>query len=146
MIRLATLSILSLCLLVTPVAAQPVSTLVLWGQQITAPRTQQEQPQRNNRAAFRAAVIAALPQAVQAGNITRAEAIRIRVAMISPAFADHAYDLAITQMAASGSENVPRTETGFVDEVAINWDGLTEFLKVFIPLLLELLRGLGIGA
>lgn len=92
---------------------------------------------------FRLSVLRAIPTAVQEGKITRAEGLRLRVAMFSPAFAKQAKELAIIQMAASGSENVPYTESGMVDEAAINWEGLTEFLKVLLPILLELLKGLG---
>lgn len=92
---------------------------------------------------FRAALIKAIPAAVQDKHITRAEGMRLRVAMFSPAFARAAKELALTQMAASGSENVPYTEAGTIDEAAINWEGLTEFLKVLLPILLELLKGLG---
>lgn len=97
------------------------------------------------RDAFHQAVLAAIPAAREAGLITRAEGVRIRVAMISPAFRARAQELAVVQMVFSESENVPMNPDGTVNQAAINWGGLTEFIKVLLPLLLELLIGLGIG-
>ena len=97
---------------------------------------------------FRAELLRALPEARRSGKITATQAVRIRVAMISPAFAKHAEDLAVTQMVASGedSDAIPRNADGSVNVAGINWEGLSKFLEAFIPLLLMLLKAFGLGA
>ncbi|MEL7338767.1 MAG: hypothetical protein AAFN70_21455, partial [Planctomycetota bacterium] len=76
-------------------------------------------------------------------SITARDAMRIRVAMLSPAFRKYAEDLAVTQMAFYDGERGPtlaRTATGKIDRTAIDWDGLASFLERFLPLLMDLLN------
>lgn len=95
---------------------------------------------------FHRAVIKSAIAQVRAGKMRRAELIRLRVAMLSPSFREHAKELAIVQMAASGSENLPMTETGAIDEAAIDWEGLGAFIEKLIPLILKLIEAIaGMG-
>ena len=99
------------------------------------------------RSEFRTAVNKAASALVQEGELTRLQALRLRIAMRSPAFRKHAEDLAIIQMYYSGdpqtADYLPMDETGVVVRGSINWEGLMAFLKAFLPMLLELLQILG---
>ena len=69
-------------------------------------------------AGFRRELIKAARAAARAGEISRLDAIRIRVASFSPAFLQRAQDLCVVQMAFSGdeaTEDLPRTESGSID-------------------------------
>ena len=95
---------------------------------------------------FHRAVIKSAIEQVRAGKMKRSEMIRLRVAMMSPAFREHAKELALVQMAASGSENVPMTELGTIDEAAIDWEGLGAFIEKLIPLIIKLIEAIaGMG-
>lgn len=87
---------------------------------------------------FRQALVKSAVAAAKSGKIKRIELIRLRVATMSPAFLEHAQELAIIQMAFSGDE-VPLGEDGSVDEAAIDWDKLASFLEKIIPLILQLI-------
>lgn len=91
---------------------------------------------------FSRAIIEQATKMVHAGKLRRADLIKLRVAMLSPAFRKHAEDLAVIQMASSESDAVPMSADGSVDRGSINWEGLAAFLEVFIPLLLELIKAL----
>ena len=93
---------------------------------------------------FRAAMRKATTKARQNGTITVKQALRIKVAMFSPAFRTVAEDLAVIQMAFYDGDDAPelkRTDSGSVDRTAINWEGFLAFLERLIPLLLQLLDG-----
>jgi hypothetical protein len=91
---------------------------------------------------FHRSIISAAVSAQRKGEINRRDLIRIRVAMLAPAFRQSAQDLAVTQMVFSGGE-VPLNEQGVVEVSRIDWEGLAAFLERLLPLLLELLRILG---
>jgi hypothetical protein len=76
------------------------------------------------------------------GDISRLDLLRLRIAMLSPAFRNHAKNLAVTQMYFYDGE-LPLTEQGTIDETAINWSVLIPFLIKIAPILLELLKILG---
>ncbi|QDV40869.1 hypothetical protein Enr13x_07050 [Stieleria neptunia] len=98
---------------------------------------------------FRRAVIKASREARRSGMITVRDAALLRVALISPSFRQAAEDLAVTQMAFSGDpavDELPRKTSGEIDRTAIDWEGFGAFMKVFIPLLVELLIAVGVGA
>ncbi|QDV84973.1 hypothetical protein TBK1r_39250 [Stieleria magnilauensis] len=98
---------------------------------------------------FRRAVINASREARRSGMITVRDAALLRVALISPSFRQAAEDLAVTQMAFSGDpavDDLPRKTSGEIDRTAIDWEGFGAFMKVFIPLLIELLIAVGVGA
>lgn len=73
------------------------------------------------------------------GKITRLQQIRLRVAMLSPAFRQHAEELAVVQMAFSGGD-VPMDTDGKVDVASINWEGLADFIERLIPLIMKLME------
>ena len=91
------------------------------------------------RSDFHAAVIEASRKLVQSGELSRRDSLKLRVAMLSPAFRKHAEDLAVVQMFYSGDDGVPMTETGHVDRAAIDWESLISFIERLIPLIMQLL-------
>lgn len=91
---------------------------------------------------FQSALGKAVRSARQKGAISARQAIRLRVALIAPAFRQRAEDLAVTQMAFGQSgddEPLPRSDDGTVNRAAIDWDNLLSFLEKLLPLLLQLL-------
>jgi hypothetical protein len=88
---------------------------------------------------FRQALLKAADAAAKAGEIKRADVVRLRVATLSPAFLAQAERLAVVQMAFSGDE-VPTLEDGRIDVAKIDWDALLAFLEKLIPIILELLQ------
>ena len=88
---------------------------------------------------FHRSVIQAAVKAQREGKLKRAEVVRLRVAMISPAFRQQVEDLAVVQMSASGSEATPIGENGQVDRASIDWAGLAAFLEKLLPLILQLI-------
>lgn len=98
---------------------------------------------------FRRSVIKAARAAAKSGTITRRDALRIRVAMFSPAFREQAQDLCVVQMAFSGeaaADDLPRKTNGEIDQAAIDWDQFASFLERIIPIILDLLIAFGAGA
>lgn len=92
---------------------------------------------------FHRALIQAAVKQVKDGKMKRSDLIRLRVAMLSPAFREQAEDLAIIQMSASGSDAVPIGEDGLVERASIDWDSLFAFLEKLIPLILQLINAFG---
>ena len=74
-------------------------------------------------------------------GVSRRDVIRLRVAMLSPAFREHAEQLAVTQLFFNGSD-VPMNEDGTVAMDEIKWDAdqWAAFLEKLVPILLMLLR------
>lgn len=95
---------------------------------------------------FRHELVKAIRAASKDGTITKFQAFKLRIASLSPAFCERAEKLAVIQMVFSGEspESIPYNDDGTVNVAAIDWAGLTEFIKVFLPLLLELLASLGL--
>ena len=95
---------------------------------------------------FRETLTKAIVEARKNGKINFREAVKLRVAMRSPAFVQRAQELAVTQVAFSGEESdaVPFDEDGVVMVEGINWEGLAKFLEAFVPLLLSLLKAFGL--
>jgi len=98
------------------------------------------------RDVFKSSLIKAAVEARKAGKITARDAVKLRVAMLSPAFVERAHELAVTQMAFSGevSDAVPMSDEGIIQVEGINWEGLAKFLEAFIPLLITLLKAFGL--
>jgi hypothetical protein len=93
------------------------------------------------RDAFHLGVLKAIKERRKKGEMTATQALRLRVAMISPAFRKKAEDLAVTQMAFSGvEEGFERGDDGKIDRASIDWEGLTMFLEKLLPFLLQLLE------
>ena len=102
-------------------------------------------PVQESDSKFRKSLVSAIAAARKAGKINARQAIRLRVATISPAFLEQAEELCVIQMAMSEDGGVlPRTETGAVDKTAIDWEGFASFLERIIPLLLELFTRFGL--
>lgn len=100
-----------------------------------------------SRREFRKALLTASRSAAEKGEITRLQALRIRIASFSPAFLDRAQEMCVVQMVFSGEnqDQIPYNEDGTVDQTAIDWEGLATFLERILPLILELLLSLGLG-
>ena len=94
---------------------------------------------------FRRSLIKAIRQRVQSGELSRRDAIRIRVAMVSPAFREHCENLALTQIVFSGTTTdlVQYDEDGKIERASIDWDNLIGFLERLLPLILELISIFG---
>ena len=98
------------------------------------------------RDVFKAELVKAVSLSRKAGKITARDAVKLRVAMLSPAFVERAHELAVMQVAFSGeaSDAVPVDEDGMIQVEGINWEGLAQFLEVFVPLLINLLKAFGL--
>ena len=94
---------------------------------------------------FHREVVKAAVAAQRAGKITRIELMKLRVAMLAPAFRERAEDLALTQMAASGEE-VPFkvADDGSIDRASIPWNDIAAFLERLVPIILMLLKAFGV--
>lgn len=109
-----------------------------------------EQPSESKlevaRTTFRRQLIAAAQKAVAKGEISRRDALKLRVASFSPAFLERAEELCVVQMAMSGENEdaIPRDETGTIDRASINWEGLAAFLERILPLILQLIAAFGV--
>jgi hypothetical protein len=111
---------------------------------ITAPT----QDETRGSEGFRRALMKGARNLRKRGEISRAQMVRLRVAMLSPAFRKYAEELAVIQIAFSGEESdaVPVDEMGNVIPAAIDWDAIIAFIEKLIPLILmliEIFSGLG---
>jgi hypothetical protein len=95
---------------------------------------------------FRKTLAKAIADARKKGTINLRDAVKLRVAMMSPAFIERAKELAVTQVAFSGieSEDVPIDADGAIEVDGINWEGLAVFLEKLVPLILALLKAFGV--
>jgi hypothetical protein len=101
-------------------------------------------PIEKSRSEISTELIKAATSLQRKGEITRLQLVRIRVAMLSPAFRAKVEDLAVVQMSASG-EDGPFTvdENGEIVRETINWEGLAAFLEKLVPLVLALIKAFG---
>lgn len=115
------------------------------GQDYQQPKSNQtKQLKIPQRTKFHNALSKAIKQRRQRGEISGIQAIKLRVALFSPAFRKRAEDLAVTQLVFSAGEPpMPLDTNGRVDRTSIDWDGLAGFLERLLPLLLQLLEFLG---
>jgi hypothetical protein len=98
----------------------------------------------DSKVLFRREIVKAAVSAQKKGLIKRLDLVRLRVAVLSPAFLNKAEDLAVVQMAASGEDGPFETsDSGEIIRETINWEGLTTFLEKLVPLLLALLAAFG---
>ncbi|XZE18795.1 hypothetical protein SH449x_004100 [Pirellulaceae bacterium SH449] len=89
-------------------------------------------------------LVKAATAAQRKGDITRLQLLRIKVAMLSPAFRQKVEDLAVLQMAASGEDGPFEVdENGEIVRETINWEGLATFLEKLVPLVLLLIKAFG---
>ena len=100
----------------------------------------------SGRSGFVRKILKELPEVRRSDpNVSVRDAWSLRTAcLLAPAFVEMAIDKAVLQMELDGtqSEHVPVDDDGKVIQAGINWEGLTNFIKVLIPLLIELLRGI----
>jgi hypothetical protein len=95
---------------------------------------------------FRKSLTKAIADSRKKGTINFRDAVKLRVAMMSPAFVEKAKELAVTQVAFSGIESpdVPMDADGVIQVEGINWEGLAAFLEKLMPLILALLKAFGV--
>ena len=98
------------------------------------------------RGPFRMELLKAMRQARRQGTLSRRDFRVLFRSSYSPSFLREAEELALTQMAFSDSENVPRKDDGSIDRAEVEWgDGsFLEFLIAFLPYLIQLLIDFGI--
>jgi hypothetical protein len=137
-------------------APRPVSSGVTFGlddiystKTVEIPKyvlAQVEEPVQVAEDPFRKSLVKAIADARKKGTINLRDAVKLRVAMMSPAFVERAQELAVTQVAFSGIESadVPIDADGMVQVEGINWEGLALFLEKLIPLILSLLKAFGV--
>lgn len=92
---------------------------------------------------FHRSVIKAASKAVRDGKLKRVDLVRLRVAMLSPAFRERALDLAVIQMSASGADGLELDENGLIDRASIDWEAFAAFLEKLLPLILQLIQAFG---
>ena len=101
-------------------------------------------PIEKSRSEISTELIKAATSLQRKGEITRLQLVRIRVAMLSPAFRAKVEDLAVVQMAASGEDGpFSVDENGEIVRETINWEGLAAFLEKLVPLVLALIKAFG---
>jgi hypothetical protein len=128
------------------VAQEPPASAVAYRQAIAeADRQAAESVVAEARSDFHRALIVAARNRVKAGEMSRRDLMRLRIAMLSPAFAEHAEDLAVIQMSASGSDDVPLDASGQVDRARIDWEAIAAFLERLVPLIIQLIGIFGGG-
>jgi hypothetical protein len=95
---------------------------------------------------FRKSLTKAIADSRKKGTINFRDAVKLRVAMMSPAFVEKAKELAVTQVAFSGIESpdVPMDADGVIQVEGINWEVLAAFLEKLMPLILALLKAFGV--
>lgn len=101
-------------------------------------------PIEKSRSEISSELIKAATSLQRKGEITRLQLVRIRVAMLSPAFRQKVEDLAVVQMSASGEDGpFSVDENGEIVRETINWEGLAAFLEKLVPLVLMLIKAFG---
>ena len=77
-------------------------------------------------------------------GVSRRDVIRLRVAMLSPAFRESAEELAVVQLYFNGSE-LPANPDGSIAVDEIKWDSSdwAAFLEKLVPIVLALLKIFG---
>jgi len=95
---------------------------------------------------FSRALVKAAIKAQREGKLKRTEVLKLRVAMLSPAFRAQAEELCLVQIAASGEETpFEYSDDGTIIRTSIDWEGLAAFLEKVVPLILTLLKAFGLG-
>ena len=93
---------------------------------------------------FEVAITRAIERQVASGDLTRESAIRLRVAMRSSSFRHHAENLAMVQIAFSGSANAPFDENGKLDRSRVKWGELSMYADRLLPMYVQLLDMFGV--
>jgi hypothetical protein len=147
-LRFIPLAVAAFFLLCTVASAQVrivQTTEVQQSAPVASVASPKQEPQEVKRSDFSKEVVKAAVAAQRKGEISRLELVRLRVAMISPAFRAKVEDLAVVQIAASGEEGgFSVDEDGNIIRETIDWDGLAAFLEKLIPLILMLIKAFGV--
>jgi hypothetical protein len=108
------------------------------------PKKSSDVPVEKSRSEISVELIKAATTLQKKGEITRLQLVRLRVAMLSPAFRAKVEDLAVIQMAASGEDGpFSVDENGEIVRETIDWAGLAAFLEKLVPLVLALIKAFG---
>ena len=96
---------------------------------------------------FHRQMVKSIRTARQKKIITVKQSVRVRTALLSPAFRKEAQALVVTQMSFSGVHDtlVEYDENGNIVETAIDWSGFADFLERILPLIVDLLARFGLG-
>jgi hypothetical protein len=95
---------------------------------------------------FSRSLVKAAIKAQREGKLKRTDVLRLRVAMLSPAFRQQAEELCMIQIAASGEDSpFEYADDGTIIRTAIDWEGLAAFLERVVPLILTLLKAFGLS-
>lgn len=144
-------AILFVFLLVPSVEAQEQFTQaaiiqnIQGGRVVNAPLPNAQQSRA--RSPFNIVMNRAIAKQARAGTITRRQGMRLRIAMLSPAFEREARDLIVTQMYYGVDEAsapfLPLDADGKVEVGRIDWEAIAAFIERMIPVLLQLLEIFG---
>ena len=105
-----------------------------YAQDKPAPVIAQEDATPQSLQSFRRSLIKAAEEARDAGEITRAELFKIRIASISrPALRQ--MQQAVVEQATHEGKIVAGTPIG-----AVNWENLLQFIKELLPIILEIIK------
>jgi hypothetical protein len=107
--------------------------------------SQDDAPIETSDERFSRSLLKAARQMVRDGKMTRRDQLKLRVAMLSPAFRKHAEELAALQIYYSGqtSPDAPLNDDGRIELGSINWEGIASFLERLMPLILKLIDVFG---
>ncbi len=110
----------------------------------TPPKQSSDVPIQKSRSEISVELVKAATALQRKGEITRIQLVRLRVAMLSPAFRQKVEDLAVVQMSASGEDGPFEVdENGEIRRETIDWNGLATFLEKLVPLVLALIKAFG---
>jgi hypothetical protein len=110
----------------------------------TPPKQSSDVPIEKARSEISVELVKAATALQRKGEITRIQLVRLRVAMLSPAFRQKVEDLAVVQMSASGEDGPFEVdENGEIRRETIDWNGLATFLEKLVPLVLALIKAFG---
>jgi hypothetical protein len=108
------------------------------------PKKSSDVPIEKARSEISVELVKAATALQRKGEITRIQLVRLRVAMLSPAFRQKVEDLAVVQMSASGEDGPFEVdENGEIRRETIDWNGLATFLEKLVPLVLALIKAFG---
>jgi hypothetical protein len=98
---------------------------------------------------FHRSVIKAAQKLVRDKKLSRLDMVKLRMAMLSPAFREKAQELAVLQMTCSGSDLIgtnpalPVDDDGTLIVASIDWDAIIAFIEKLIPLIMQLIQIFG---
>lgn len=119
--------------------AEPKQTAATFGEELS-------EAEIESGTKFSRSLVKAAMKAQREGKFKRADVLRLRVAMLSPAFRQQAEELCVIQIASSGEDSpFEYADDGTIIRTAIDWDSLAAFLERVVPLILTLLKAFGLS-